>query len=439
MYGEEQERRNPRTADEMVATLRSVRRERRARTEQVVEKSDQIDLTGNPFVDSGLAVIAALAKLDDVRDLTWSHIRQVHGDGTWLASQNAKLNSYSQIFGTNNPLFQKGYGYSKGKGPGPVNLQIYRNTLAYFIDGAVSRSGRQPCEACGSTSSVDFGSVCSTVIEAAGKAAPADKSVGRDWFPLVGSLGSDAQALPGASRAVTLCGICLFAVHYLPMGVLLFDGLPTVFQSNATDFWYAIIRDIVDETQSRAHAGEFAALGAKEGTRALVRRLLYLFETNPREPKGVSLFAWRFSNSGASPQCEVLEIPNPALEFLAKCAQKELKPDIERCISAETDSRWSLLRCVTSRQDYPGLYARKKWPGVSSRLYALYQHDVCGFSRKCLGFARRIADGIKARLRPAELARVARADPRTDASLLRLARPIIVKIIEAGDAGYEDY
>ncbi|HKG89022.1 MAG TPA: hypothetical protein VKA95_11905 [Nitrososphaeraceae archaeon] len=64
---------------------------------------------------------------------------------------------------------------------------------------------------------------------------------------LAGSIGNDAQALPSASRAPNLCAKCLFAVHYLPLGVILVNGKLAVFQSTSKNFWYALVNTIAIE------------------------------------------------------------------------------------------------------------------------------------------------------------------------------------------------
>ena len=55
----------------------------------------KIILTGNPSVDTGLAVIAALKDLNDVeQNLRLKTIREVHGDGTLVSSWNNSLKNF---------------------------------------------------------------------------------------------------------------------------------------------------------------------------------------------------------------------------------------------------------------------------------------------------------------------------------------------------------
>ena len=50
-----------------------------------------LGLTSNPFVDNGLAVIAALCDCERIEDLTIRRIKRMHGDGTRLARTNMRL------------------------------------------------------------------------------------------------------------------------------------------------------------------------------------------------------------------------------------------------------------------------------------------------------------------------------------------------------------
>ena len=47
---------------------------------------NSIELTGNPFVDTGLAIIAALNDCNTIEELTLRKMKNVHGDGDKLSS-----------------------------------------------------------------------------------------------------------------------------------------------------------------------------------------------------------------------------------------------------------------------------------------------------------------------------------------------------------------
>ena len=168
-----------------------------------MDEDMKIGLTGNPFVDTGLGVICSLVRpeIDDISQLTLAHIKSVHGDGTHLADLNSKLKAFTQVFGTNNPLFQPSYGFKKGKGPSEINVKIYTSILNGLLSEIGKSENGPRCWACGCQTNFNFSDVCKKAIIENGKNANDEKWIGRDWFPLAGSLGNDAQALPAASQS----------------------------------------------------------------------------------------------------------------------------------------------------------------------------------------------------------------------------------------------
>src|SRR6266481_833045 len=404
----------------------------------------QIKLTGNPFVDTGLAVISCLGGLDDMAKLTTKVVHDVFGNGDDLARWNSRLKSFSQVFGTNNPLFQNAYGYTKSSGPSPLNNAIYQQTLKNFLENVDDHHGQIRCEACGNLTNLDFAAACTSAIETNGEKAPDTKWVGRDWFPLAGSLGSDAQALPAASRAAHICPLGLFAVHYLPVGVTLVEGRLTVFQSTSAEFWYELITNIVHDIQGRINAGNYDTLGAKEGSRALAKRLLGLFEQLQkaerfaRIPLGTTLFVWRFSNAGASPDCALEEIPSPALVFLWKAVEQGFRNEIERFIEGERNPEYSLLRCISERRDYPALYPKGKSEGAGPRLFCLYQVEVRARTARTLSIAQKLAYYAHQTLTTKDLTRLQR-EGIFEQKFQDLFRQLMVRMCGQGEFILRDY
>ena len=66
----------------------------------------QISLTGNPFVDNGLGIIASLSGCESIDDLTLEHMQELHGNGETLARWNSKLKITNMIFGMNSMVLQ---------------------------------------------------------------------------------------------------------------------------------------------------------------------------------------------------------------------------------------------------------------------------------------------------------------------------------------------
>lgn len=361
-------------------------------------------LSGNPFVDTGLHVLACLAKLDHPEQLTLKAVKSVHQDGRELALFNSRLKSFTMVLGQNGPLTQSQYRpKGKQKQLSQKNIEAYTEVLSGFLAADENQSDAYPlCEVCGQRRCFDFDSTVRQAFTAAGIAdKDKEKQIGREWFPLAGSLGNDAQALPSASRALSVCARCLFAVHYMPLGLMLLQGKLVCFQSSATSFTQDIVSGLVEDNRKTLLATsdpKVEMLGKKGGTGFMVERLLGLMQKrrqlirDENLPEHLSLYAWLFTNAGASADCELLEIPNRALQFLWEAARRELHSEVERMIRGESKKpEYQLLTCALQARDYSRLYPFKTWDGASPKLYALYHQVVLNEGPAMLERARRVA------------------------------------------------
>lgn len=411
------------------------------------ENKLKIELTGNPFVDTGLGVISALADID-ISQLTLGHLKSVYSDGSQIADWNSKFKSFTQLFTVNNSLTHPGL---KRSG---LNIAIYKKTMGAIL-AEVNKTNIGPrCWACGTQSNFNFAKVYKEVVEKAGGTPPKEeKKIGRDFFPLAGSLGSDAQFLPSASNAPTICPKCLFAVQYLPIGITLIKGydskgniksFPSVFQSTSIDFWYELLKDIVKNITSRAYAGDYETLGKKDGN--FIVTLLAHFERLQREqwkggiPKGTNLYVWRFNNFGDSADCKIDTIPNPALEFLWKAVSEGLRNEIEALTGTEGKNlRYSLFQCILDGRDYLNLYPEGKKRGASLKLFALYQTHICSHSIRALQLAHKLAKEIAGSVSEKELKRIQRPEAFKEEKVKNQFRASMVKMAEKGEFMLEDY
>jgi hypothetical protein len=66
--------------------------------EELLSKNELLTLTGNFFVDNGLAVITPLAECDSIYKLTLDMVRNVHGDGTRPPRNNNRLVSTKSLY-----------------------------------------------------------------------------------------------------------------------------------------------------------------------------------------------------------------------------------------------------------------------------------------------------------------------------------------------------
>jgi hypothetical protein len=397
----------------------------------------ELQLTGNPFVDTGLGVIAYLARCKDIHCLRLEDLIRVHGDGKTLARKNSKLKSMTMIFSNNslatNPAI---------KNP-EKRIQYYSALTTAIMNSIGNEDLNERCESCGNERSLDVDLLVRRTLVPLGF-NDSTRYVGRDWFPLAGSMGSDAQALPAASRAPNICAKCLFAVHYLPLGVILVNGRLAVFQSTSTIFWFDLVKEIASQINDRISAGMFETLGAKEGSSAAVERLFKVMKDmrdDDLDP-GTTLFLWLFSNSGTGPDCSIEEIPNSALKFIQIAANtvvnfKEI--DILLNQDRKRGPDYSFLGCISRGADYEPLYPYKNFKGVSNELFATYQVVVRDVPVTQLRIANHVASYLKDTINGSKQLQRLQKQITNDLSSQNTVKKIVSEMIQKGLLTYDQY
>jgi hypothetical protein len=362
-----------------------------------------IELTGNPFVDTGLAALAALSNCRTIDQLTLRRIRNVH-NGRDLARNNSILQNMSTIFTKNSLLTNPNPSKAKER---EKSMSMYAKITTAILNNIGHEQIDELCEMCGNSSSIDLSRVCGSV-ERNKDGETSNKFIGRDWFPLSGSIANDAQCFPSASRPLNCCAMCLFAVQYLPQSVMVTkEGDLTIFQSTSRHFWYQIVRDITNRTRallSSRHnhrATIVNTMGSTQEERGIaVNAMLDIMQRIKLEP-GTSLITWQFNNSGKVGRCQIDEIPNFALSFLDKARQLGLREEINRLLEVERQKKSlkynnSFLNCISKRLDYSSQYPspRRQIVGVSHKFFELYQTLIRGYSVQKLRTAYKIAQYI---------------------------------------------
>lgn len=364
-----------------------------------VADSTRMTLTGNSFVDTGLAVIAARRKSDSADQLTFGDLRALHGSGEWLARDIHSLKSFTMVFTRNALLYQH---RKNDNSMIEARIKMHAAITSEFLNSIGNETENEYCESCGNEKSLNLSDTINRALLSFGEERK-ERFVGRDWFPLAGSLGSDAQSLPSASKAPSLCAKCLFAVQYLPLGVRLFGTELAVFQSTSTELWYELARDIALEVQKRVALGKIEIVGSKEGRGGLVTQLLSTFSSMQSRKRhfglggDTKLYAWRFTNS-TSPDIGIDHIPSYALQFLWKASfEQGLRTEIESILKKErTREDRTFFACIIQRSEYYGLYPGKlgsdrNYEGASHELFCLYQMEILGRTLKSLKVAYEIA------------------------------------------------
>jgi CRISPR-associated protein Cst1 len=388
-----------------------------------------MDLTGNPFVDTGLMTLTALAGRKSVDDLSLADIQTVFGTGDQLARQNQSLKCFTMVFGTNGPLTQPAYKKS-GK-----NKEIYLSILRQLLDFARAEGQAGPrCDLTGVPTNLDFHAVCAKALSEAGVPVPDKKWLGRDWVPLGGSLGNDAQALPAASRPLHVSALALFAFQYLPLGVSLLKGKLTCYQSTEKKLAQAWVTDIVKQNENRLSLGETEILGKGGGTGVIIDRLMRCLEDlSYSHIPGTQALLWLFSNSGTGADCAIEEIPDSTLAFVSN-AVASFGSEIRRMIAADPkDSRQQLFECIRGGRDYPGLYPYKKQTGASPEFYDFYQREVRNATPAGLSVARKLARHILSGEEPKRLKEIQKPEFLRSPGGKNLVRKYIVNYLSPAE------
>ncbi|MBF0505663.1 MAG: hypothetical protein HQL09_02405 [Nitrospirae bacterium] len=409
--------------------------------------------TGNPWVDTGLAVMIAKSGKESIENFTETDFETVVADGVWLAKANRQLNAFTMVVGINSPLTNTSSNASLRKENKDKKLNLfddvgfrqYCELIRELKESALKASDNElVCESCGKYPESD-------VLSRHGK------KIARDWFPLAGSIGSDAQALPSASRSVRICSLCLLSIQFLPLGAIIVGGKIACFQSTRPELTLVIVAEILKETfnkmQLLREGQKISAIGQGKGTKEALGMLIKIIgelQRNKRMmelPNHTSLNLWLFSNSGQEPDCEIIEIPNEALIFLWK-ATTYYRQEIERLIRNEPKRPdLQLLECIRRKTEYAGFYPYKDTKPSSKELFELYQTQILGYSSYALKLAEYIAYQTKSKLSDGDkndtklLNRLLKGNAygSKDKMLLGKLKRVIAFLAESGLLSLEEY
>jgi len=405
-----------------------------------------LNWTGNPWVDTGLSVMVAKSGKEKIEDFTKEDFKNVVSDGVWLAKVNRQLKAFTMVVGINSPLTNTSSNPSlKKENRGKLNLmddkgfQQYCDLITELKESVLESTGGEfLCESCGERPATE-------VLSKYGK------EIGRDWFPLAGSIGNDSQTLPAASRTARICSQCLLSIQFLPLGAVIVGGKIACFQSTHMELAQLIIGEVFNETYNKLqlkHDEKLSAIGEGKGTKEALIKLIKIideFQRNKRMlelPPYTSLNIWLFSNTGQDPDCEIIEIPNEALIFLWDATRKGYKEEILKLLEKEpkkSDSQ--LLECIIRKSEYMGFY-HQKWNPALKELFELYHTRVLGNSLFALKLAEWLAYQIKSKLSAGDkndnklLAKLVREDAYKNKDKIK---GIFAQLAEEGLLTLEDY
>lgn len=345
--------------------------------------------TGNAILNNALMTIEALGSLNNVSEITPDLLLKLFQEKN-LPEINKRLKSYTMLFSLNNPLV------NPAKKKDAVGEKTYKNVLTSIFKNC-EYEGPLTCEISGLKFEKPFESFYKDEIEAQkeilrakkldlkeekkqlGNLDNTDFSLNRTWFPLIGGLGSDAQALPQAKFSIQIHPICIAILQFLPLSALLYKGGVLLVDSSNFEFSKRYVaencktlKERIETTKSNESVENVKDFS--KGTYVL--KALKILEDKNFDDEYSDLNLWSFSNSGTGASCEIDRIPNSLFKKLNRLYNNpnvvlELKAILNSnnssnsfLTSLENNTEWWLL--------YPNVFKKVKYDGVSVNFLEAY-------------------------------------------------------------------
>lgn len=311
--------------------------------------------TGNALLNNALMTIEALGKLKNVSEITPELILELYQKQE-LKSLNKRFRSYYMLF-LNNPLINTALKNGLGE-------KIYDETFKYFVQN-VELEGNKQCEISGLhfSKSFDqlFGEVLSNIGFSKKEIEKKDKTINRGWFPLIGGLGSDAQALPQAKFSVQIHPIIIPILQFLPLSAVLYKGRVLLVDSANFEFSREFITRNVKDVKRRIETTQEgdSIENLKDFTKGnyLLRAIEILDEKYfDYEDDYTDLNLWSFTNSGTGASCEIERVPNSLIQKILRLKKNpNVSPELNQILS-NSETAYRFLEALENNQEWFGLY-----------------------------------------------------------------------------------
>lgn len=348
--------------------------------------------TGNPFLDNALYTIETLSKCD-VTELTPENIKKVFHDPYQTGHQslmqlNKRLKSYTMLFTKNGPLHNdKEFGE-----------KIYQTLIESILDG-FENEGEYICELSGMRFDKKFEFYYTETLRKIGypsdKISGKDKTINRCWFPLIGGLGSDAQALPQALRAIQIHPIWVVIMQFLPLSSVIFKGGILLVDSSNFEFGKLMVVKFVEEINKRVDLVSVSQQieNYKDYAKGnyILQALAILEQKEDYDDEYTDLNLWSFSNSGTGASCAIDRVPNQLIKKLLVLKTDGYTSERLKIVLTNPKLVNSFLEALETNNDWWGLYTPvdKDKNLIESKFLEKY-YDLVG-KKTNLGYAKYIA------------------------------------------------
>ncbi len=338
--------------------------------------------TGNAMLNNALMTIEALGKLKNVSEITPALLLDLYKKQD-LRAINKRLKNYTMLFSLNNPLV------NPAKKQDDAGEKTYHHLLINILNNFEDQ-GTKICEISGlhfEKSFEDFygdelgrqkNELRLKKLEAKEEKKQisnlenTDLTLNRSWFPLIGGLGSDAQALPQAKFTIQIHPICIVIMQFLPLASLLYKGGILLVDSSNFEFAKEFIADNVKDLQARIDlVSKTASIeNVREYSKGnYLLKAIPILERKEIDDEYSDLNLWSFSNSGTGASCEIDRIPNSLIKKLLKlCKNPNVRFEVQN-ILGKSESAYSFLESLEDNKEWWLLYPNKFGSGKKATQY----------------------------------------------------------------------
>lgn len=311
--------------------------------------------TGNAMLNNALMTIEALGKLNHVSEITPSLLLDQYRIQD-LKEINKRLKSYIMLFSKNGPL------YNDSKNGDRIYEALFK-----AICNKYENDGEHICDVSGLKFQTKFNEIYEEVLNelgfTKGEVNKKDTNLSRNWFPLSGTLGSDAQALPQAKFTIQIHPICIVILQFLPLAALLFKGGVLLIDSSNFEFSRIYIaKNNVNEIKHRIEttASDVPIENVKDISKSnYLLKALKILEDKKMDEEYSDLNLWSFSNLGNRASCSIDRVPNKLIQKLIKLRSvSKIKNEVDNILLKNgPDSRF--LECLEDNKEWSHLYPNK--------------------------------------------------------------------------------
>lgn len=334
--------------------------------------------TGNAMLNNALMTIEALAGLNNVSEIT-SSITQKFYTELDLSQLNQRMVSYYMLF-FNNPLLNKP----------KIGVQIYDLILKRLMESS-ELDGVLTCEISGlkfnTTFSEHYKVVLDEIIQEVQKSGKdkkaikkevdllkkTDFSINRSWYPLIGGLGSDAQALPQAKFSVVIHPFCIAVLQFITLSSVIYNGGILLIDSSN----FSLTREMVrSNTKVVLERIQLKSVGVKienykdytKGSH-LLKALGLLAQKEDFEESYSDLNLWSFSNMGLGAKCAIDRVPNSLIKKLQSLYKNAKIGNELKGILSNKNVASNFIESLEGNRDWYRLYPNSFGTGKKKEIY----------------------------------------------------------------------